>query len=174
MNSLLRIRYFMEGVNSSLEYLPTSLSNRLVTYEPIPVLPPKKLVYNEISFDARVRNVPRSHMLEQSFQPYLRASKQVNVIKHLYDKYKFAEFDMSVERQNQFLHDSPRNADYRISRMPEFEGAGKIKGGRGGRKVERIRRKVESVKFPPIVNGYFQKFDMHLSDLAISSTKIRN
>jgi len=79
-----------------------------------------------------------------------------------------------VERQNQFLHDSPRNADYRISRMPEFEGAGKIKGGRGERKVERIRRKVESVKFPPIVNGYFQKFDMHLSDLAISSTKIRN
>lgn len=164
----------MEGVNNSLDFLPTSLSNRLVTYEPIPILPPKKLIYNEISFDAKVKNVPKSHFLEQSFQPYLRASKQVNVIKHIYDKYKFTEFDMSVERQNQFLHDSPRNNEYKISRMPEFEGNGKGGGKNVTGKAFRPRRKVESVKFPPIVNGYFQKFDMHLSDLSISNSKIRS
>lgn len=163
----------MEGEQYLMDFLPTSLSNRLVSYDPVTVLPPKKVTQPRISFDAKVKFLPKAHLMQQNFQPYLRASKHVSAIKHIYEKYRGEEFDMSVEKQIQFLHESPKNSEFRTSRMPEKDFSPKGKDGAKGRGMNRVSRKEEKVKFPPIVNSYFHKFDMNLSDLSISTTKIK-
>jgi hypothetical protein len=163
----------MEGEHLLMDFLPTSLSTRLVTYEPIMVLPPKRVNYPSLSLDAKVKSVPRTHLMQTNFQPYLRASKQVSVIKHIYDKYRGSQFDMSIEKQMQFLHESPKNNDFKTSRMPEKDQNIRQKDSGKTKMQGKLRRKCENVRFPPIISSYFQKFDMHLSDLSISSTKAK-
>ena len=148
----------------SKTYLPSSISSSLMNYEPIPILPPKHYKFKDIEFDTKIKSISKNHFLEESFRPYLRASRQVNAIKKIYNNYCLREFDMSVEYQNN---------DYTASRLPEktFHHTKKEIIQKPSFK---IRKKVTNFhKFLKIDEEFYNKFDVQLSNLCISSCKLK-
>lgn len=163
----------MEGLSKTLEYLPASLSNGILMFEPILIYPPQKYKGNETHFDGKVKKIPRSHFLEKSFRPYFRASKQVNAIKNLYKKYGKSDFDVSVEDQVRFLHKSPKNAEFKISRVPEKDRQTYCKKSIQ-KPSSKLKNSSKLSRFPPINDDLYKKFDINLSYLSITNAKHRD
>ena len=163
----------MQELNKTLEYLPSSLSNNLMMYQPIPVSSPQRYKLKDIKFDTKIKNIPKDHYLEKSFRPYFRASKHVNIIKNMYTKYCLSEFDICVEDQNKFLHESPRNVDYKASRNPGCLNLSNSKKRIIEKKSFKIKRKSNVSRFPPINDELSKRFDIQLSNFSISNTKLK-
>lgn len=164
----------MDTNNKSLDYLPSSLSGSLMAYDPVQVTAPRKIRLESTHFDVKIRYFPKQHPLERSFRPYLRARDHVNAIKSLPHRHNYSDFDVAVESQKRFLHEYPRNLDYKRSRMPEHDYF-----KRERMKIDRKpfiykREKVQKTRLPQIFDHFYHKFNMHFSDLSIYNTNKNN
>lgn len=164
----------MEGLSKTLDYLPTSLSNGILMFEPILIYPPQKYKGKETYFDGKVKSIPRTHFLEKSFRPYFRASKQVNAIKNMYKKYGNSDFDVSVEDQIRFLHKSPKNTEFKTSRVPEKDRHQTSCKRTSKNPSSKLKDSSKLSRFPPINDDLYKKFDINLSYLSISNAKHRD
>jgi hypothetical protein len=164
-----------DRVAKPLDYLPTSLSSSLMIYAPISVSPPKQATFLRASeAHVKIRRVPKEHSLEQSFKPYLRARDHVGVITRMYKRYGQNEFDGSIEGQNRFLHETPKNKEFKASRMPEVEKGVRAAAVNYQQKTGIFKRNSNRNQLPPLFESFYHRFNSQFSDLSISNQKIKS
>jgi hypothetical protein len=162
----------MEKHNKTLEYLPPSIFNSLITYEPILVVPPKKYQVKDLDINPTIRSISKGHYFEKSFKPHFRESRHLKAIKDMHSKYFYKGFDVSIEDQKKFLYDYPKNNEFKASKLPEklellsskkTDNAPSFKG----------KKSLKNHRLPPLYDEFYNKFDIGLSNLYISNSKLK-